>query len=96
MPESSGGSGVEESDRNSGGTALPTRLANMRIDFSIWLEQCSNWQFVAATTCVNVLAYAVGACVVDLISNFDLTTFLTSGVIETVVLTSFFAWRRWK
>jgi hypothetical protein len=96
MPESSGRSGIEESDGNSGRTALPTRLANLRIDFNIWLEQCSNWQFVAATACINVLAYAVGACVDDLITNFNLTTFLTSAVIETAVLTSFFAWRRWK
>jgi hypothetical protein len=96
MPESSGRSGIEESDRDSGTTALPTHLATMRIDFSIWLEQCSNWQLVAATACINVLAYAVGACVVDLILNFNLTTFLTSAVIQTVLLTSFLAWRRWK
>lgn len=77
-------------------TALPTRLANARTDFSIWLERCSNWQYVAATASINVVAYAVGACVVDLATNFNLTTFLTSGVIEAVLLTSFLAWRRWK
>jgi hypothetical protein len=52
MPESSGRCGIEESDGTSGRTALPTRLANLRIDFNIWLEQCPNWQFVAATACI--------------------------------------------
>jgi hypothetical protein len=59
------------------------------------LERLSNWQFVAAVASINVLAFVVAGLVLDLtVKHFNLEFLITSGVTETVVMTSLFAWRR--
>ena len=68
----------------------------MVTDWNIWLERLSNWQFVAAMVGVNVVVYAVVACVLGLTTDLDLRSFITLGVAETAGLTGLFAWKRWK
>jgi hypothetical protein len=77
-------------------TPLRTRLADMWADWHIWLDRRSNWQFVAFMAIVNVVVYVVVAFVPGLSDYVSLRTFITTGVLDTIAFTAFFAWRRWR
>ena len=62
-----------------------------------WLDQLSNWQYVAVVAGFLIASFIVEAIVFLIVTgHVDLRFFITFGVLDTAAFTSASAWKRWK
>lgn len=62
-----------------------------------WLDQLSNWQFVAVVASLGILCWVIYGCVAVLAGwHLDLRFLVPYAVLSTITVTGGTAWKRWK